>query len=45
LKKADIVPLDLRPLDAISRAKVIAYVVSLPEEQRNKITLILGNKQ
>lgn len=45
LKKADIVPLDLRPLNALNRAKVITYVVSLPEEQRNKITLILGDKK
>lgn len=45
LKKADIVPLDLRPLNALNRARAIAYVVSLPEEQRNKITLILGQKQ
>ena len=45
LQKADIVPLDLRPLDAINRAKVIAYVVSLSEEKRNKITLILGDKK
>ena len=45
LRKADIVPLDLRPLTAMNRAKIIAYVVSLPEEQRNKITLILGDKK
>ena len=45
LNKADILPLDLRPLNALNRAKVIAYVVSLSEEQRNKITLILGDKK
>lgn len=45
LRKADIVPLDLRPLTAMNRAKIIAYVVSLDEEQRNKITLIFGDKK
>ncbi|WP_107878524.1 phage minor head protein [Neisseria animaloris] len=45
LKKADIVPLDLRLLNALNRAKVIAYVVSLPEQQRNQITLIFGDKK
>ena len=45
LNKADMLPLDLRPLNALNRAIVIAYVVSLSEEQRNKITLILGDKK
>ena len=42
LAKADIVPLDLRRLDALNRTKVLGYVLSLPQEQKDKIYIILG---
>ncbi|UOP01923.1 hypothetical protein [Kingella potus] len=42
LAKADIVPLDLRRLNALNRAKVLGYVLSLPQEQQDKIYIILG---
>lgn len=42
LKKADIVPLDLRRLNALNRAKVLGYVLSLPQEQKDRIYIILG---
>lgn len=41
LAKADIVPLDLRYLNSVNRHKVLQYVLSLPEEQRNKIRLLV----
>nr|DAT12016.1 MAG TPA: CdiA-like protein [Caudoviricetes sp.] len=42
MKKADIVPLDLRRLNALNRAKVLGYVLSLPQEQKDRIYIILG---
>ncbi|WP_456090413.1 hypothetical protein [Neisseria sp.] len=39
--KADIVPLDLRHLNAANRHKLLQYVLSFPEEQRNKIRLLV----
>lgn len=45
LQKADIVPLDLRHLSAVNRAKLLTYVLSLPEEQRNRIYLMVGESQ
>lgn len=41
LRKADIVPLDLRRLTALNRSLIINYVLSLPEEQRSRIELIV----
>lgn len=40
-RKGDIVPLDMRHLNSINRHKVLQYVLSLPEEQRNKIRLLV----
>ncbi|WP_455934057.1 hypothetical protein [Neisseria sp.] len=39
--KADIVPLDMRHLNSMNRHKVLQYVLSLPEEQRKKIRLLV----
>lgn len=39
--KADIVPLDLRHLNAVNRHKLLQYVLSLPKEQRDKIRLLV----
>lgn len=41
LRKADIVPLDLRRLNAANRARLLAYVLSLPQEQQDRIRLIV----
>ncbi|MCP1659333.1 phage minor head protein [Neisseria perflava] len=41
LEKADIVPLDMRKLTALNRAKLLTYVLSLPKEQRDKIRLLV----
>lgn len=43
LEKADIVPLDLRYLTTENIVKLIAFVVSLSQEQQAKIILITGN--
>lgn len=43
LEKADIVPLDLRYLNTENLVKLIAFVVSLPKEQKDKIKLIMGD--
>lgn len=42
LNKADIVPLDLRYLTDENRSKIIDFVLSLSQEQRQKIILIQG---
>ena len=42
LAKADIVPFDLRPLNQRNRMKLIAYVLSLPQEQQKKIQLLVS---
>ena len=42
LEKAHIVPLDLRRLNALNRVKVLGYVLSLPQEQKDRIYIILG---
>ena len=39
--KADIVPLDFSALNPINRHRVLQYVLSLPEEQRNKIRILV----
>ena len=39
--KADIVPLDLRHLNAANRHKLLQYVLSLPKEQRDKVRLLV----
>lgn len=39
--KGDIIPLDMRHLNSINRHKVLQYVLSLPEEQRKKIKLLV----
>ena len=39
--KADIVPLDLRHLNAVNRHKLLQYVLSLPKEQRDKVRLLV----
>ena len=39
--KADIVPLDLRRLNAANRHKLLQYVLSLPKEQRDKVRLLV----
>lgn len=41
LQKADIVPLDLRYMNAQNRAKLLIYVLSLPKEQRDKILFLV----
>ncbi len=41
LQKADIVPLDFSALNPINRHRVLQYVLSLPEEQRNKIRILV----
>lgn len=41
LQKADIVPLDFSALNPINRHRVLQYVLSLPEEQRNKIKILV----
>ena len=40
-RKGDIVPLDMRHLNSINRHKVLQYVLSLPDEQRGKIRLLV----
>ena len=45
IAKADVVPLDLRQLNALNRLKLLNYVLSLPKEQSDKIVFILGEKQ
>lgn len=45
LRKADIVPLDLRHLNALNRAKILRYVLSLPQEQINQIRLIVAESK
>ena len=42
LAKADIVPLDLRHLNQINRMKLVAYVLSLPQEQQAKIQFLVS---
>jgi len=42
LRKADIVPIDLRHLNGINRARLLAYVLSLPQEQQDRIRLIVS---
>lgn len=42
IAKSDIVPLDLRHFDAQRLVKMIAFVLSLPQEQRQKIVIIGG---
>ena len=39
--KADIVPLDLRHLNAANRHKLLQYVLSLQKEQRDKVRLLV----
>ncbi len=39
--KADIVPLDLRHLNAANRHKLLQCVLSLPKEQRDKVRLLV----
>ena len=39
--KADIVPLDLRRLNAANRHKLLQYVLLLPKEQRDKVRLLV----
>ena len=41
LQKADIVPLDFSALNPINRHRVLRYVLSLPEVQRNKIRILV----
>lgn len=41
LQKADIVPMYLPMLDWKSRSKIIAFVLSLPQEQQKQIVFIL----
>ena len=41
LQKADIVPLDFSALNPINRHRVLQYVLSLPEVQRNKIRILV----
>lgn len=41
LQKADIVPMDLHHLNALNRAKLLRYVLSLPKEQIDKIRLLV----
>ena len=41
LEKADIVPLDMRHLNAINRAKLLNFVLSLSEEQKKKLQLLV----
>ena len=45
IAKADVVPLDLRQLNALNRLKLLNYVLSLPKEQSDKIVFILGENQ
>lgn len=45
LQKANIVPLDVRRLNALNRAKLLSYVLSLPEEQRKQILLLVGESK
>lgn len=45
LNKAQIVPLDLRRLSALNRAKIVAYIASLPPEQQQRIHLIVQEQQ
>lgn len=45
LKKSDMVPLDLRHLNALNRAKLLDYVLSLPKEQQDKIMLLVGESK
>lgn len=42
LEKSDIVPIDLRYLNAENTVKLIAFVVSLPKEQQSQIIFIIG---
>ena len=39
--KADIVPMDLRHLNSKNRAKLLAYVLSLPKTQQEKVLFIV----
>jgi len=41
LQKADIVPLDFSALNMMNRHRVLQYVLSLPEVQRNKIRILV----
>lgn len=41
LQKADIIPLDFSALNLMNRHRVLQYVLSLPEEQRNKIRILV----
>jgi len=41
LQKADIVPLDFSALNLTNRHRVLQYVLSLPEVQRNKIRILV----
>lgn len=41
LEKADIVPLDMRHLNALNRAKLLNFVLSLSEEQKKKLQLLV----
>ena len=41
LQKADIVPLDFSALNMTNRHRVLQYVLSLPEVQRNKIRILV----
>lgn len=45
LLKADIVPIDLRYLDAQNAVKLIGFVLSLSKEQQNQILFITGKLQ
>ena len=45
LKKAKVVVIDLRHLNAQNRAKIGAYVASLPEKQQQRIDLIVKEYQ
>ena len=41
LKKAAIIPLDMCHLNAQNRAKVLTYLLSLPQEQQDRIKLLV----
>lgn len=43
IEKSDIVPLDLRKFDKQRLEKIIGFVLSLDEEQQNKILIIKGD--
>lgn len=45
LQKADMVPLDFRHLNAMNRSKLLAYVLSLPDKDKNRIYLIVEESE